>query len=79
MTCKLSELSVGSKAAIASFDHKIDKNLKRRMRDMGIVNGEIIVIKKVAPLGDPLEIIVKGYSLSLRKKEAQNIIVEKID
>jgi ferrous iron transport protein A len=52
--------------------------LRRRIMDMGIVKGTLITIKKVAPLGDPIEITVRGYELSLRKSDAENIIVEKI-
>mgnify|MGYP001147898771 CR=1 FL=1 len=52
--------------------------LRRRIMDMGIVKGTLITIKKVAPLGDPIEITVRGYELSLRKSDTENIIVEKI-
>lgn len=52
--------------------------LKRRLMDMGIVIGEIVKIEKVAPLGDPIEITVKNYNLSIRKKEAKEIEVEVI-
>lgn len=50
--------------------------LKRRLMDMGVIPGEIIKIEKVAPLGDPIEISIKNYSLSIRKKEAMEIDVE---
>lgn len=50
--------------------------LKRRLMDMGVVNGEEVVIEKVAPFGDPIEIRVKSYNLSLRKNEAKEIQVE---
>lgn len=50
--------------------------LKRRLMDMGVLVGEEIQIVKIAPLGDPLEVSVKGYHLSLRKKEAEGILVE---
>lgn len=53
-----------------------EKHLRRRLMDMGLTKREIIVIKKVAPLGDPIEIRIRGYELSLRKDEAQNIEVE---
>jgi len=49
---------------------------KRRLMDMGVLPGEIITIEKVAPLGDPIEISVKNYFLSIRKKEAMEIDVE---
>ena len=50
--------------------------LKRRLMDMGVLLGEEIKVEKVAPLGDPIEIIVKNYRLSLRKSEAAGIGVE---
>lgn len=52
--------------------------LKRRLMDMGILVGEIVKVEKIAPLGDPVEIKIKNYSLSLRKKEAEGIEVEVI-
>ena len=50
--------------------------LKRRIMDMGITKGVELKIKKTAPLGDPLEISVRGYELSLRKADAEMIEVE---
>jgi len=50
--------------------------LKRRLMDMGVLVGERVEVVKVAPLGDPIEIRVKSYSLSLRKREAEQIGVE---
>ncbi len=50
--------------------------LKRRIMDMGITKGTQIEVRKVAPLGDPIEITVRGYELSVRKADAANIIVE---
>jgi ferrous iron transport protein A len=50
--------------------------LKRRLMDMGVLVGEEIRVMKVAPLGDPIEVSIKSYSLSLRKKEAEGIAVE---
>lgn len=49
---------------------------KRRIMDMGITKGSTLLVKKVAPLGDPIEITVRGYELSLRKADAEKIIVE---
>ena len=51
--------------------------LKRKLIDMGITPGVSIKVKKVAPLGDPIEINLRGYELSLRRSEALNIFVEK--
>lgn len=50
--------------------------LKRRLMDMGVLVGEVVKVEKVAPLGDPIEITVKAYKLSLRKREAEGIAVE---
>lgn len=50
--------------------------LKRRLMDMGMLVGVEIKVEKVAPLGDPIEITIKNYHLTLRKKEAQEIFVE---
>ncbi len=50
--------------------------LKKRIMDMGITKGVSITVRKVAPLGDPIEVTVRGYELSIRKHDAENIIVE---
>ncbi len=50
--------------------------VKRRIMDMGITKGVDIYIRKVAPLGDPVEVTVRGYELSLRKADAEMIITE---
>ena len=50
--------------------------VKRRIMDMGITKGVEIYLRKVAPLGDPIEVSVRGYELTLRKSEAENIEVE---
>ncbi len=52
--------------------------LKRRLMDMGVVVGEEVTVEKIAPLGDPIEVRIKGYNLSLRKKEANEIQVETV-
>lgn len=49
--------------------------LKRRIMDMGLTKGTEVKVRKVAPLGDPVEITVRGYELSIRKSEAENIVV----
>jgi Fe2+ transport system protein FeoA len=46
------------------------------MLDMGLVNGAVVEVKRIAPLGDPIEFLVRGYSLSLRKSEAYAVHVE---
>ena len=52
--------------------------VKRRIMDMGITKGSEVYIRKVAPLGDPVEVTVRGYELSLRKQDAEMIMVETI-
>ncbi|GAA6490133.1 MULTISPECIES: FeoA family protein [Gordonibacter] len=49
--------------------------IKRHIMDMGITKGTDVFVRKVAPLGDPIEVTVRGYELSLRKSEAENILV----
>ncbi len=50
--------------------------VKRRIMDMGITKGVDVYVRKIAPLGDPIEVTVRGYELSLRKADASNIEVE---
>ncbi len=50
--------------------------LKRRLMDMGVLVGEEIKVIKIAPLGDPIEVTIKNYNLSLRKNEAKGISIE---
>jgi ferrous iron transport protein A len=52
--------------------------IKRRIMDMGITKGVDIFVRKVAPLGDPMEVTVRGYELSLRKEDAESILVEPV-
>ncbi len=71
----LNELSVGMKAKILRIKNTAE-GLKRRLLDMGVIPGTMIKVEKVAPLGDPIEVSVKNYRLSLRRDEASQIIVE---
>lgn len=50
--------------------------VKRRIMDMGITKGTVVSVRKVAPLGDPIEVTVRGFELSIRKADADMIIVE---
>ncbi len=52
--------------------------VRRRILDMGVVPGTEVEVVKVAPLGDPLDLLIRGYHLSLRKEEAREILVEKV-
>ena len=69
----LKEVKCGETATVTKLDG--DGALKRRIMDMGITKGTAIFVRKVAPLGDPIEITVRGYELSIRKMEAENILV----
>ena len=73
----LSELPVGHSAIVTDIFSA--NETKRRLMDMGITKGVEIYIRKVAPLGDPLEISLRGYELTLRKSEAQMISVVMLD
>ena len=52
--------------------------VKRRIMDMGLTKGTVVYVRKVAPLGDPVELTVRGYELSLRKADAEMIEVEPV-
>lgn len=70
----LREVEVGETAVVRRLQG--EGALKRRIMDMGITKGVSVYVRKVAPLGDPIEVTVRGYELSLRKDEAENILVE---
>ncbi len=70
----LKEVKVGKKARVLKV-HGTGA-LKRRIMDMGITKGVEIYVRKVAPLGDPIEINLRGYELSLRKADAEMVEVE---
>ena len=52
---------------------------RRRLLELGVLRGETIMLQRAAPLGDPLEFVIKGYHLSLRKREAATILVETLE
>ncbi len=70
----LKEAKIGSCVKVIKL--RGEGAIKRRIMDMGITKGVEITVRKVAPLGDPLEITVRGYELSLRKADAEMIDVE---
>jgi len=76
MEITLDELANGSKAEIVTI--KAIGEIRRRLLDMGVVKGTRFKVLRVAPLGDPIEIHIKGFNLSLRKEEAKTIYVKKI-
>ena len=70
----LREAKVGQTVKVVKLNG--EGAIKRRIMDMGITKGVEIYIRKVAPLGDPVEITVRGYELSLRKADAEMIVTE---
>lgn len=70
----LREVPVGGTAKVVRIHG--EGAVKRRIMDMGITRGVEIYVRKVAPLGDPIEVTVRGYELSLRKADAESIEVE---
>ncbi|MBZ9615087.1 FeoA family protein [Clostridium estertheticum] len=70
----LREIRVGQTVKVKKVEG--EGAIRRRIMDMGITRGCEIYVRKVAPLGDPLEITVRGYKLSLRKVDAEMIVVE---
>ena len=74
---KLSELRKGDCAKVVSISNS-NKVLKKRMLDMGITEGVEVFVKKVAPLGDPICLELRGYELCLRKSDLTNIEVNKL-
>lgn len=70
----LREVACGQTAKVAKLTG--DGPVKRRIMDMGITKGVDVFVRKVAPLGDPVEVTVRGYELSIRKADAEMIFVE---
>ncbi len=70
----LKEVPVGGSGRVVQLNG--EGPVKRRIMDMGITKGTEIYVRKVAPLGDPVEVTVRGYELSLRKADADMICVE---
>lgn len=75
MSVPLSELKVGERGKIIKLSFK--GAARQRLMAMGLVKNEEILVRRVAPLGDPIDFVIKGYDLSLRKTEAAQILVEK--
>lgn len=71
----MDQLTVGEKATVVGIHGQ--GAVKRRLMDMGLTRGVAVMIRKVAPFADPIEINVRGYELTLRKNEAELILVQK--
>lgn len=73
----LNDLKIGESAIITAVGGEGD--LRNRLIDMGLIPRTHLTLRKVAPMGDPIEIHIRGYELTLRRDDAANIAVEKID
>jgi len=76
MNIKLSTLRPGQKAIIREFDNQ---EIHLKLMEMGCLPGEKISIEQIAPMGDPVSVLVGGYTLSLRLDEADHILVDLIN
>ncbi len=76
-TCNLADLPVGSSGRVLSYSG--GSRAAMRLRELGILPGTTVRLVRLAPLGDPIEIDVRGFHLSLRKSEAAEILIEPID
>ena len=74
MTTNLKEVGIGETCRVVKLHG--EGAVKRRIMDMGITKGVEVYVRKVAPLGDPIEVTVRGYELSLRKADAEMVEVE---
>lgn len=75
--CNLSQVEVGQRAKVLKLNEE-NKAIRRHLLDMGITRGVEITIKKVAPMGDPVDIELRDYELCLRKEDLEKIEVEVI-
>ncbi len=75
-TITLSSLAIGASAVVREYPKQ--GNAFLRLREMGVLPGTTVTLIRTAPLGDPLEIKVRGYNLTLRKTEAEHVMVEPV-
>lgn len=73
----LSQANIGKMVKVINING--EGATKRRIMDMGITKGVEIFIRKVAPFGDPIEIFVRGYELTLRKEDAKKILIQEME
>ena len=77
MSIKLKSLTVGDHGRIIGFEHS-GKAYRKRLLAMGLIPGTEFMVTRFAPLGDPVEIKIRGFSLTLRKNEASVLQIEKL-
>jgi Fe2+ transport system protein FeoA len=73
----LKDLPIGKSGAVSAVGG--EKALRRRLLEMGITPGTTVTVKKAAPMGDPIELLLRGYVLSLRLQDAEKITIEAIE
>lgn len=73
--CNLSELKIGQRAIVTKLDIS-DKAVRRHLLDMGMTRGVEVKIKKIAPMGDPIDLELRGYELAVRKADLKKIEAE---
>lgn len=73
--CNLAELKIGQKARVLKLNEE-NRTIRRHLLDMGVTRGVEITIKKIAPMGDPIDIHLRDYELCLRKQDLTKIEVE---
>ncbi len=73
---RLKELTFGDTATVRGYCEE-ENGYRRKLLDMGLTPGTRLTIKRIAPLGDPIEIVLRGFLLLLRKREADAVVVEK--
>lgn len=70
----LNEFNVGENGVVLKIT--AEGKIKRRLFDMGVTPGANITLKKIAPLGDPIQVLIRGYDLTLRRDEASTVLME---
>ncbi len=78
MNMKLKDLAIGDSAIVTGFAES-SRAYRQKLLSMGLTPGAMLSVTRVAPLGDPVEIRVRGFSLSLRKNEADALDIRKLD
>jgi len=73
---RLRDLDIGKSGRVIAVDG--EKTLRRRLLEMGVTPHTIVTVKKVAPLGDPMELLLRGYVLTLRLEDAAKITVDEV-
>ncbi len=75
-TMTLTDLAPGERARVVKVEPAGDTG--RRVAEMGVTVGVVVEVERIAPLGDPIEVKVKGYHLGLRREEARRVVVERV-